>query len=642
MRVAQASNDVSHLIQQLHDPDVQRRRDAARELSKIKPLPPAGIVAMANLLERQDQDGLIERIAYDALCNAGGAAVQAATRFAQSKDRFISQRGIGLLGCLAYGNKDVWPILIGIYKQNPAGNVIGELAAAGPLVLPVLLGALKGNDPTMRAGAIMTINRMVSNARMFSSADNAARNHFGIITPKDLAPARAELAAALQDPDPKIRSEAAIVLNYADPTDKRAIPILIGLLAEGDRQFIGSAISGIKAMGSAAKPAVPALEHALAADPDVTVRMDAAQALVQIEGPAACAPLEQAIVKDHDGRVGQIRTTLAIIPPCPHIIPTLMATLGDERLYDSQEIAALSRMGSSAVPELAAALKTSNLYVRQNSADALAGMKPLPPDAVRALQFALKDKNSDVRATAIASLRTAGGEAQQAAEAAEKRDQQATAEKPKLDTRLYSRKQISAPIPADDEYMYPLTLSYMVPITKGAAAEAKLFATLHAGKDRADRLVFWRKVGDDRYQQLRIMYSEEEYLGLGYHFEHPLTFTSAYERVSNAGSVQQNGFFVDIPLTGWRVKEDSVFVIENDQVVPVAIDSPYGGPGGGNNFEDGKLEYGENIYNRDDPTCCPTGGSITGTYKIVEDTRQNPAVWKIVVATTKRNPPASQ
>jgi hypothetical protein len=65
--------------------------------------------------------------------------------------------------------------------------------------------------------------------------------------------------------------------------------------------------------------------------------------------------------------------------------------------------------------------------------------------------------------------------------------------------------------------MYPLKLVYLIPITNGAAAEAKIFVTLHAGKDRADRLVIWNKVGTDQYQQQKVMYSEEGYVGLGYH-----------------------------------------------------------------------------------------------------------------------------
>jgi hypothetical protein len=275
--------------------------------------------------------------------------------------------------------------------------------------------------------------------------------------------------------------------------------------------------------------------------------------------------------------------------------------------------------------------------VRQNSAEALAGMKPPPPEAVRALLPSLKDKNSEVRGTAIAALRTVGSEAQRAAEPAGKRNERTNAETPEPDTRLYSRKQIIAPIAPDSEYMYPLTFAFIVPITRGAAADARLFVTVHAGQDRPDRLVFWKKVGDDQYQQVKIMYSEEE----DYHFERPFTFDSAYQHISDSGITQQSGFFVDVPVTGWRMHEDNVFVVEGEQLSQVQIDSPYGSPTGENDFHGGKLEFGENVYNRDDPTCCPTGGTITGAYKIIEDVRQRPAAWKIVVATTKRSPPAT-
>jgi hypothetical protein len=301
-------------------------------------------------------------------------------------------------------------------------------------------------------------------------------------------------------------------------------------------------------------------------------------------------------VKDRDGRIPQIRTTLEINPPCPRIIQTLIATFPDEYTPDSDATTALSRIGSPAVPALAAALKSSNLYVRQNAAEALAGMKPLPPDAVRALTTALKDKNSDVRYSATAALQTVGGDAQRAAEAADKRNQQAKAEKPKPDTRLYNRKQIIAPIPGDAEYMYPLKLVYLVPIAKkGAAAEAKIFVTLHAGKDRADRLVIWRKVGDDQYQQEKVMYSEEEYLGLGNHYERPFTFAAKYQLISDKETSQRNGFFFDVPITGWRAWDDNVFVVENEQAIHVEIDSPVGSPSGGSDFHGGKLVFGENV-----------------------------------------------
>ena len=222
--------------------------------------------------------------------------------------------------------------------------------------------------------------------------------------------------------------------------------------------------------------------------------------------------------------------------------------------------------------------------MRENAAEALTGMKPLPPNAVPALVTALKDKNSDVRSMAITALQTVGGDAQRAAEAADKHDQQASADKPKPDTRLYSRKQVIAPIPADAEYMYPLNLVYIVPITKGAVAEAKLFVTLHAGKDRADRLVIWKKVGEDQYQQEKVMYSEEEYVGLGNHYERPFTFDAKYQYISDKETSHRNGFFFDVPISGWRFQDDNIFVVEDEQAIPVKIDSPYGSPNGGNDF----------------------------------------------------------
>ena len=629
---AHASDDVARLIQQLHDPDVQHRRDAARDLSKITPLPPPAMESMAELLEHQDQDPIVARIAWDAVCNAGASAVPIAKRFLESKDKFISGEGINLLGFLAIKDKDVWPILIDIYKKDPASNAINLLAPVGPPALPLLIDALKSHDPTLRAGALMTIETMVG----WSVEGMVWNGHPVVVAPKDVAPAEPELAAALADPDPKIRSAAAIVLNYIDPNDKRALPILISLVAERNVQFIGSAIKGLQASGSAAKAAVPALEHLLS-DDNVGLRWDAAKALVQIEGQSACAPVAQAIKRDREWRTPLIRTMLTINPPCLRNIPTLIATFPEEYPADEVATTALSKMGSPAVPALAAALKSSNLYMRQNATDTLAGMKPLPPDAVRALLFALKDKNSEVRRSAIAALRTVGGEAQRTAESTDRHPEGANTENPGPDARVYSRKQIAAPIPADAEYMYPLTLAYLVPITEGAAAEANIFISVHAGKDRSDRMVFWRKIGEDQYQQDQVLYSEEEYLGEGNHFEVPFTFHAAYQSISDSGSDDQTGLFVDAPVTdGFRMYQDNVFVVADDHLAPVQVDSSCGG----SVLQDQKLEFTEPIFNREDATCCPTGGTVTGTCKVIEDTKQSPSVWKIVVATRKRIPAA--
>jgi HEAT repeat protein len=49
-----------------------------------------------------------------------------------------------------------------------------------------------------------------------------------------MAPAAPELAEALKDPDPKIRYPSVIALAYANPTDQRAVPILIDILNDKD------------------------------------------------------------------------------------------------------------------------------------------------------------------------------------------------------------------------------------------------------------------------------------------------------------------------------------------------------------------------------------------------------------------------
>jgi hypothetical protein len=77
---AEPSPDIPSLIQQLRDSDLDHRRDAARELSKISSLPPEGINVMASLLEQPNQDYVIQNSAFEVLCKDGVSAVSVATR----------------------------------------------------------------------------------------------------------------------------------------------------------------------------------------------------------------------------------------------------------------------------------------------------------------------------------------------------------------------------------------------------------------------------------------------------------------------------------------------------------------------------------------------------------------------------------
>ena len=311
----------------------------------------------------------------------------------------FGRSGVNLLGCLAPKTPDVWPILIDIYKKDGYADAMTELASVGKPVLPLLFDQLRGSDPEMRKGALRAIDTMAGWSQMSRCGATQDKNR---IEPKDLDPVVPELTGALKDSDPETQSYAAFALYYVDPTDLRVLPIFIRLVMGGDGSSAGSAIEALQKMGSAAKPAIPALEHALAKDQHSYIRTPAGQALAKIEGVGACSALENALAHDPDNRSNLLRTILGIKPPCPNLTQMLIANLGEQPPSDS--VGPLSEIGPAAVPALASALKSSNLYVRQNAAEALAGMKPIPPDAIQALTAALKDPNSDVRSSATTAL----------------------------------------------------------------------------------------------------------------------------------------------------------------------------------------------------------------------------------------------
>jgi len=170
----------------------------------------------------------------------------------------------------------------------------------------------------------------------------------------------------------------------------------------------------------------------------------------------------------------------------------LIANLGEQPPSDS--VGPLSEIGAAAVPALASAVKSSNLYVRQNAAEALAGMKPIPPEAIQALTDALKDPISDVRSSATNALLHVGGEAQKAAEAAQKNEVPPSDKLPGPDNRLDSAKQMGAIIPADSDHEYPSQLVHKVPLANRSGLNTPLIITVHAGQERSDRLVVWKRV----------------------------------------------------------------------------------------------------------------------------------------------------
>ncbi len=614
---AQGTKDTAHLLQQLHDQDIQKQRDAAKALSNIEPVSSETLQTMITIVESTDRDNQVRGYAQSTICNAGTAAIPTLQRWVQTVQPggLLQQTGVNLLGCLAPKTPEVWPILIDISKKNGYAYAMSELASVGKPVLPLLFDQLRGSDPEMRKGALRAIDIMAG----WSQMSVAGRRNKNRIEPKDLDPVLPELTGALKDSDPETQGYAAFTLYYVDPTDLRVLPIFIRLVMGGDGSSAGSAIEALQNMGPAAKPAIPALEHALAKDQESYIRAPAGQALAKLEGVRACSALENAFAHDPENRNNLLRTILGIKPPCPNLAPMLIANLGERP--PSDWVDPLSEIGPAAVPAIARALKSSNLYVRQNAAAALAGMKPIPPDAIKALTEALKDPSSDVRGSATTALLRVGGEAQKAAEAAHKNEAPPSHGLPGPDNRLYAAKEMDAMIPADSDHEYPSQLVYKVPLANRSGLNTPLIITVHAGQDRSDRLVVWKKVAPDQYQQEQVMYSDPEEDGTGVHFEHPSIFKANYERISDSGLTEHSGFFLEIPSSdGFHYQGNDFYKIENDRLVPVPASGEYGEA----YFEGGTWKFFEPIYNRSDPSCCYSGGAIIGSYKLVEDAKQNP------------------
>lgn len=292
-----SSQNVSRLIKQLKSPELQRRREAARELGAIKPLPPEAIQALAEALHGRTNTA-VARYAIKALGEAGPRAVPALTALTKNRNPQACQSAVLALGQIAKHDPAVWLILVSVFKSdfNRAGAA-DELAKVGPPVIPLLRKAIRSSEPRIRAGAAETIGLM---GKYASHSDWYARSEVVFASTADLATAIPELIAALKDPDANVRNQAAVALAYADPDDTRSVPILAKLLSSRDFILHDAAIAALENMGSAAKGAVPALEHALASNPDPVLRAGAASLLDKLGGAQACGSLARAAMGDQN------------------------------------------------------------------------------------------------------------------------------------------------------------------------------------------------------------------------------------------------------------------------------------------------------------------------------------------------------
>jgi HEAT repeat protein len=169
----------------------------------------------------------------------------------------------------------------------------------------------------------------------------------------DAAPAVNQIASALNDPDPDVRSAAAWALSQIGGPGAAAVPALEKSLADSNARVRSLSAVALQSFGPKAVVTVPALIAALR-DPSPNVRAPAADALGSI-GPAAEAAVEalteRLLITDDQAYVlRSMASALGNIgPAAATALPALQQTLKLHRVvYAARE--AILKINQQPVP----------------------------------------------------------------------------------------------------------------------------------------------------------------------------------------------------------------------------------------------------------------------------------------------------
>jgi HEAT repeat protein len=197
----------------------------------------------------------------------------------------------------------------------------------------------------------------------------------------------------LRSPDPEVRAQTVKKLRVTQ--DPHAVPVLLLYLGDPD-QRVGLYMA--QTLGSLAEEdALAALRLALW-DSDPNIRWRAAMALGEQRDAAAVPRLER-LLQDPEKLVQNVAANALAQIGTPEAADALAAGLGSAQPSTvNNTMNGLQRLGSAAVPVLTSILKSGNPQARRNAATLLGYIAE--PQAVPALQEAVKDPDADVRAEA--------------------------------------------------------------------------------------------------------------------------------------------------------------------------------------------------------------------------------------------------
>ncbi len=231
------------------------------------------------------------------------------------------------------------------------------------------------------------------------------------------------LGEALGDSDPVIRQRAAYCLGNMGPRAQAAGPALVKALTDPDWPVRKTAPAALAKIGCKTPAAIEALAKVLQEDPNSTVRLDAALALVKL-APEGMGPVIAASkVPSRETRMAAVDALKWAKPADDAVVTALVAATRDEyQRVRERAVEALCRarpVSPKALTALAAFLKGSDSSMRSTTAYFLIHLGPEGAPLVAALTAALRDRSSAVRGYSARALGAMGPPAAKALPALE-------------------------------------------------------------------------------------------------------------------------------------------------------------------------------------------------------------------------------
>jgi HEAT repeat protein len=407
-------NGTAVLAERLKNPDVKQRLLILRALVATKSDARGAVAELLALTA--DENPEVQRLARSALDGLGKGAATDLVKLLKdpAQPDATRLRAAAVLAKLEPGKENLADL--GRLLKDPkvevrraAAESLGRLGPDAADALPELVGAMRDDDGAVRSG----VGRAIKNTGRKGSAKlqalQAAATEVAVIanlgialrltefgSGKDTVPA---LVAALSDKEDIVARVAAETLgSLGEP----ALAPLMEALKERKPPVRRYAAMALKEMGAKAKKAVPLLTEALR-DSDGPTREFAALALgaMGLEARPATAELIKGMLNDPDKEL-RVRFAQALIQVDPD--PKLAAPAFRQALRDKQTAdcatEGLIKLGSAAVPELSAALKDKDEDVRRTAVEILGSLGAAARPAVPTLLEATRDANPRIGAAA--------------------------------------------------------------------------------------------------------------------------------------------------------------------------------------------------------------------------------------------------